>query len=39
MTDFICDAIGHSPSYYSHYVALCDQCYEYNKQFEREEDV
>jgi hypothetical protein len=37
--DSICQAIGHSRSYYSRFSAICDQCYEYNKRFEREEDV
>jgi predicted ATP-dependent serine protease len=38
MSDFICQAIGHTRSYYSRYFALCEQCNEYNKQFEREDD-
>lgn len=38
MSDFVCQAIGHTRSYYSRYFAICEQCNEYNKQFEREDD-
>ena len=36
--DSICEAVGHTKSYYWRYSAICEQCNEYNKQLEREDE-
>jgi len=40
MTNYgkICDVVGHSRSYYQPMFAVCAECHEYNKEFERYDD-
>jgi hypothetical protein len=34
----MCDILGHTPTYYQARIAICNSCYQYNKEFERYDD-